>query len=294
MLDRRTGIGGSDIAGIIGAVPPGHPHYKTAYEVYEEKVSGISKDLSNNEAVKWGNIFENPIAKIYEEETGKQLCCSSTFRHKEYPFLMANPDRLIIGERKGVEIKTTGYLMRNFWGESGSKDVPESYYLQVAHYMLVLDYEEWDLCVLIGGQDFRTYTFKRDAWFDELIIHKAATFWKENVEKKVPPIIDYSDKNVQNIIRKKYNHISTERVELDYKYIEVANKFEEANKNIKNYNKILNESKSEILDAMGFAGVAVLPDGRTFKRTLVQRKGYSVDDTQYIKFKFEGGINDSD
>ncbi len=290
---RRTGIGGSDISGIMGAVEPGHPHHKTSYEVYEEKVNGVSRDLSANEAVRWGNMLEEPMAKFYEEKTGKMLFCSSMFRHQKYPFLIANPDRLIVGERKGVEIKTTGYRMRHLWGEDGSRDVPESYYLQIAHYMLVLDYEQWDLIVLIGGQEFREYTFYRDKEIDEMIIESASKFWHDNIEKRVPPPIDYSDKNVQALIRKKYNLVSDEIVTLGDEFIEITNTIEEAEEKIKNYAKIKKEKQSIVLEAMGNAGRAILPDNRCFQRSMVKRKGHTVKESSYVKFSLKGARNDN-
>ncbi len=285
---RRSGLGGSDIPWVMGLVDNSHPYHKTAYEVYEEKVNGVCKDFSGNQAVEWGNRLEPIVAKAYEDMTGERLASTSRLEHKKYKFLFGTPDRVIYGKPKGVEIKTTDKSMAHLWGESGSQDVPEAYYLQIAHYMLVWDYEAWDLCVLIGGNDFRVYSFERDLEVDEWIVEKASKFWHDHVEKKIPPPIDFSDKAIQSLIRRKYTFVSDEVVNLREEYKEFADKIEDAEKNIKVYTKIKDENRAIILDEMGCAGRATLSDGRYFERVVMNRKGYTVEDSSYIKLNFKG------
>lgn len=82
---RLLGLGGSDIAAVLGINP-----FKTAYELYLEKVEGHKVDLSNNEKVLWGILLEDPIAKRYEQLTGSMLFCTGMVKHKKYPFLIAH------------------------------------------------------------------------------------------------------------------------------------------------------------------------------------------------------------
>lgn len=42
--------------------------------------------------------------------------------------------------------------------------------MQVAHYLAVVDKDEADLAVLIGGNDFRVYTLIRDAELEIALI----------------------------------------------------------------------------------------------------------------------------
>ena len=49
--------------------------------------------------------------------------------------------------------------------------------------------DEADIAVLIGGNDFRIYTVKRDLDLEKLIIDKEKEFWHEHVlAKRMPPI----------------------------------------------------------------------------------------------------------
>ena len=66
---RMQGIGGSDVAVIMGYNP-----WKKPYELYCEKVGLIEpEDLSDNEAVEWGVELEPIVAKKFSENTRKKL-----------------------------------------------------------------------------------------------------------------------------------------------------------------------------------------------------------------------------
>jgi putative phage-type endonuclease len=280
---RRLGLGGSDIASVLGINP-----FKTAYEVYEEKVEGKIVDLSHNEKVIWGNLLEEPIAKRYEQITNCPVFCTGMVKHSKYPFLLAHPDRIMLG-RKGLEIKAVGEHTKHLWGEPGSQVIPEYYYAQIAHYLLVLDYAEWDIAVLIGGQELRTYTFIRDKEFDEIIIEAGSKFWQDHVTKKCPPEKDYSNENIQQLIKRKCHLVSEESINLPDEYIPVAEILEEAKEHIKHYEKIKKASEAKVLDAMQEAGIARLSDGRFFVRKAIGRKGYSVPDVKYTTLNLRKG-----
>lgn len=280
---RRTGVGGSDIAAVLGISP-----YKSAYEVYEEKANGLKQDLSDNEKVVWGNLLEEPIAKRYEQVTGKKLSVTNMIRSADYSFLIASPDRTIINEKRGLEIKTVGEHTKHLWGESGSQLIPEYYYLQIAHYMLVLDYQAWDVAALIGGQELRIYSFERDKEIDDLIIQGVFAFWMNHVQKKIAPPKDYSRPDVQQLIKRKNNLVSEVSIELPEEYVEIANQLEDAKEQIKHYQSLQKEAEAKLLDAIGNAGKALLSDGRAFYRKLIERKAYQVSASSYITLSLKG------
>ena len=280
---RRTGVGGSDIAAVLGISP-----YKSAYEVYEEKVNGLKQDLSDNEKVVWGQLLEEPIAKRYEQVTRKKLSITNIIRSGDYPFLIASPDRVISNEKRGLEIKAVGEHTKHLWGESGSQLIPEYYYLQIAHYMLVLDYQAWDVAALIGGQELRIYSFERDKEIDDLIIQGAFDFWTNHVQKKIAPPKDYSKPDVQQLIKRKNNLVSEACVELPDEYVAIVNQLEEAKEQIKRYQSLQKEVESKLLDVIGEAGKALLPDGRMFYRKRIERKVYQVPASSYITLSLKG------
>jgi predicted phage-related endonuclease len=73
------------------------------------------------------------------------------------------------------------------WGEEGTDQLPESYLIQSAWYAAVCDVPKVDIAVLIGGQDFRIYTYHRNKEFEDKLIKIACNFWYNHIEKRIPP-----------------------------------------------------------------------------------------------------------
>lgn len=182
---RKQGIGGSDIASIMGLNP-----YSSAFEVYINKTTDYENDLSDNEAVYWGTVLEDTVAREFERRTGKRVRrCNAVLRSKEKSFAIANVDRMICGERAGLECKTSNVFKHGEW-ENG--EIPVAYICQCQWYMYVTGYEKWYIACLIGGQRFEQRCILRD---EELIGHmldKAEDFWENNVLKGEAPPMDGS------------------------------------------------------------------------------------------------------
>jgi len=179
---RKSGIGGSDAGAVIGLNP-----YRTPFNVWLEKTGREpAPDLSDNAAVRWGNILEDVVAQEYASVTGRKLRkIKKTRYHKRYPFMLANIDRLVVGENGLLEIKTAGHFADG-WGEPGTDQVPESYIAQCCHYLAVYDRDWCDLAVLIGGRDFRVYHINRDRKLEHYLIDAERRFW-DLVVRDVPP-----------------------------------------------------------------------------------------------------------
>jgi putative phage-type endonuclease len=184
--DRSTGIGGSDVAAILGM----HPH-KDAMAVFCEKTGLYKADLSNNPRVQWGKRLERIIAEAYAEVSGRAVeWCDTTFRHPQRNFQLFTCDGLIPGNRRGLEVKTAGVDQAHAWGETGTDQVPEHYALQCHWYLSATDYEAWDIAVLIGGNDLRIFTIERDRELEQSLLVSADSWWTAHIEHRVPPAID--------------------------------------------------------------------------------------------------------
>ncbi len=109
-------------------------------------------------------------------------------RHSKYPFIAANIDRWVDSGRYILECKTAGYMSAKNWGViPDSKQIPESYQCQVAYYAAITGVPKVDIAVLIGGQDFRIYTYTADQVFQDKLIRAAVLFWTNYVVKGVAP-----------------------------------------------------------------------------------------------------------
>ena len=179
LAKRKKGIGGSDVAGILGL-----SKWATPLSVYLDK-TGQSEPIKDNDPMKWGRILEDPIAKQFETESGLRVRnCNRVLYHKDHSFLLANIDRKISGEHTGLEVKTANSFKVSEWDNA----VPDAYMLQCQHYMCVTGWNKWHLAVLIGGNTFRWFEIDRDnELIDNVLIPQLTDFWVNNVQAGVPP-----------------------------------------------------------------------------------------------------------
>lgn len=173
---RRSGLGGSDAGSIVGVNP-----YRGPFDVWA-RFHLPHEEGPPSQAAHFGNVLEGVIADEYAARTGVELVVAEgTMRHPGHSWMLAHPDRLVRGRRKLIEIKTAGARQADRWGSDGEEEVPVEYRLQVAHYLAVLDYDEADLVVLIGGQDFRIYPIRRDLEIERSLIEAEKEFWERHV-----------------------------------------------------------------------------------------------------------------
>jgi putative phage-type endonuclease len=179
--ERMSYIGGSDIAAILG-----QSRWKTPYRLWAEKTGKITMpDLSNCEAVEMGNRLEQFVADIFSDKTGKQVRrAPKMYRHAQYPFLVANVDRLIVGGDELLECKTCSAYKLEEW----ENKIPREYVLQVIWYLGITGRKRGWIACLIGGQKFDYKPIDFDSELFEIMLEKALKFW-DMVQKEVPPMI---------------------------------------------------------------------------------------------------------
>lgn len=188
LRERKNYIGGSEIAAICGL----SSFDKTALDVYLSKVNPaiveLTKDDPNYEAAYWGTKQEKIIAERYAEERNVIIQTQPTLiRHPKYPFIACNIDRWVGNREYILECKTAHFYKMKKWGDLGTDQIPESYLLQVAYYAAICAVPKVDIAVLIGGQDFRIYTYNRDKNLEEKLIKIGVNFWYNHIEKRIPP-----------------------------------------------------------------------------------------------------------
>lgn len=178
LLDRKTGLGGSDMAAIMGLSP-----WKTPLEVYCDKISTEPENISDSPELMRGRIAEKYVLEFYshvnEEELETDL---PMMRDKEYPFLIGNIDARIKDKNIIVEAKTVGGNPGQ-WGGC----LPNYYRTQVAHYASLTDCDKVDIAVMFDRWSFHQYSYYRDEEFEAKIRQAAMDFWNNHVLAKVPP-----------------------------------------------------------------------------------------------------------
>lgn len=180
---RRGSIGGSDAGALLGLNP-----YNSPYSLWAEKTGKvIPEDISEKEAVRLGNDLEEYVAQRFMEETGKKVRrCNAILYNDEYPFAHANPDRLVVGEDAGLEIKTTSSWETLKKCREGT--FPDTWYAQASHYLLVTGAKKWYLAVLCFGHGFYWFEIERDEAEIAALAKAEADFWKLVETDTAPPV----------------------------------------------------------------------------------------------------------
>lgn len=178
---RRTGIGGSDAGAIMGVSP-----YKGPYSVWADKL-GLLPETPDTEAMRQGRDFEDYVARRFAEATGKKIRREyNMLRSLEHHCMLADIDRRIVGERAGLECKTSKDIRL---GRYKNGEFPIEYYAQCLHYLAVTGWDRWYLAVLVYGTDLLTFTIERSEAEEDIaaLISAEEAFWKRYVKKRKAP-----------------------------------------------------------------------------------------------------------
>ena len=194
---RKKGIGGSDAGAVCGLNP-----YRTAMQVYNDKTSDTIEEI-DNEAMRQGREFEDYVARRFTEATGKKVRrANAMFCHESYPFMLADVDRMVVGENAGLECKTASPFMAEHWKDG---KIPLSYQIQCYHYMTVCNADAWYIAVLIYGRDFKYYRLERDESMLADLVRIEQDFWENHVQKRILPEPDGS-KLADSVIAEYYKN----------------------------------------------------------------------------------------
>lgn len=180
---RKNGVGASDSPIIMG-----FSSYKTPYVLYLEKCGLISCEQEETELQYWGNKLEPLIINEFEKRNNIEVLSNlETVIHPNKSYFLANLDGFIPAWNAVLEVKTSNSFMRHEWGEDGSDIIPMQYLIQIAHQCVVKDAEKGYLAVLIGGNEYREYEYKRDPELETLIIEAVDEFWLNRVLPRIEP-----------------------------------------------------------------------------------------------------------
>jgi len=185
--ERKKGIGGSDVAGILGL-----SKWSTPYSIYADK-RGESEQTETNVDMLIGTMVEPWLFDEYKRVTGLDVQkVPNILYDAEYPFLLANVDGLL--DDRVVEFKTA--RDDSEWGDPGTDQCPASYVLQCQHYMRVADRPMCDLGVLFKNSrtpEIVLYRIERDDDLLALIVPKLVEFWRCVQEGIAPAAVSSSD-----------------------------------------------------------------------------------------------------
>lgn len=178
---RSRYIGGSDAAAVCGL-----NDFQSPYALWCEK-RGITPPFEGNMRTRVGTFLEDFVAQQFEEETGKKVRKSNfSFVNEDYPWAIADIDRFVVGEDAILECKTTSELNLKHYMNG---DYPARFYVQVQHYMAVLEKSKAYLAVLIGNKEFKLFEIERDDKEIAALMEAEKAFHERMVSGEEPPVI---------------------------------------------------------------------------------------------------------
>lgn len=204
---RQLGIGGSDAAAACGL-----SKWKSPAQLYLDKTRPIEKQESESEHLRQGRDFEDYVAQRFTEATGKKVRRDNhMMSDDEYPFLIADIDRRVVGEDAILECKTTTPYNKDKWADS---QIPIEYELQCLHYMSVTGVKKCYIACLIFSTDFIIREIDWDDETIEMLRAKEIEFWTEYVEKGLMPEPDGSSA-YDDALKKRFKGGLEESIDLD-------------------------------------------------------------------------------
>lgn len=225
-IERRQGIGGSDMPIILGLT-----NYKTPYQLFLEK-KGILYDAQEETQLQyWGHRLESIIRDEFALRNKVIVETPDTIINPFISYMRGNIDGFIPKWQAVLEIKCSTQFMADLWGESGSDIVPLAYLVQVAYYCMLTNANCAYLAVLIGGHDYRQYKYDRDNELESMIAIAAENFWGCIQKNVSPPAINQTD---MKLMFPKHSPDKIKTINNDYlqqltKMHEIRNKIKELN-----------------------------------------------------------------
>lgn len=139
---RKNRIGGSDAACIVGMNP-----YRSNVELWEIKTGQVeAEDISDKPYVKYGSEAEQHLRELFKLDFPQYKVSyveDNMWLNSKYPFAHASLDGWLEDEqgRKGIlEIKTTN-ILQSMQKEKWKNRIPDNYYIQVLHYLMVTEFD---------------------------------------------------------------------------------------------------------------------------------------------------------
>jgi putative phage-type endonuclease len=182
--DRTRGLGGSDMAAILGMDGFG----RTPLDVYLTMI-GEAEPIEETEPMFWGRELEDVVAKRWASIHGVEVRRKNDpVIHPKHKWMRGHIDRIITGRKdEGLEVKVSS---ADGWGEEGSADIPDHYLPQVHHYMTAKGAVRWHVAVLLcrfGPPTLRSYVIERDDEISDGLILRGEEFIHNHVEPRIPP-----------------------------------------------------------------------------------------------------------
>lgn len=257
LLMRKTGIGGSEVAAILG-----ESRFATPFDVWLAKTKDWTIPMTAD--LERGSFLEGGIADWYGHRFGysaADMTEPGTLRHVDHAIALCTPDRIVRKTRLlSIKAPRRG---GDLWGEPGTDNVPPEYLLQlqwehaICSSLGTLD-DEMHLAALIDG-DLCVYITRADKELQGWMLEAAREWWLRHVMAGEQPSLDGSNQ-AREWLKKKFPKDSAPLRQAtaweDLRMLALRDAEAEATKWEEEAETIRNELKSSMGEATGIESPA--------------------------------------
>jgi putative phage-type endonuclease len=291
LAERRKGIGASEAAAALGVSPFMSPRH-----LYLSKLGLLT--VTEDERMRWGTLLEPVILDEYCRRTGEVIADRQLFKEgrTRHPLQNVNDPGLrlfatldaVCESGRHVEVKTTSERSA---GGIADAILPAHVQIQTQLQMFIAKQPSMDVAYLIGGQRMEIVPALYDAGMTEQILEGLLRFWG-HVERGEPPPSTGRDTDVMHIV---YPGCDGE-IELEPYQARLVDAYADLKSGLKGAKTLQDGLRGEILEIMGNARVARLPDGRTVTRSIRNVKESTVTRkaSTYTVLSISGGDDDGE
>lgn len=194
---RKTAVGASEIAVLAGL-----SKWSSPVAIYEAKVLG--RQIESTYSMELGNELEAPIARAWAKLNNRHLALVDTLASPTYRYAIATPDRAVYldaasrGDARKkrtvvtdaeclLQVKSTNWRMRRFWGDADTDNVPDEYLCQAHWEGAVAGVSQVVFAVDFDKTELVEYRVTVDMDVFGGLYEIAARFMRDHVEARKPP-----------------------------------------------------------------------------------------------------------
>ncbi|MCA9366722.1 YqaJ viral recombinase family protein [Candidatus Kaiserbacteria bacterium] len=260
----------------------GMSRYESRLSLYISRVRGFESESSDDNDDLWlGHELEATTLRYYVRKTSANIeSCVNCYISEEYPWLIATPDAMQIGDDGKrfacIDAKhTSWFAFKSNYGEEYTDEVPTEILLQAQQQMLVMGVD-LQYTVVFVDKKLKIFEVKRSDALCEMLIRETRTMYS-CIKEGIPPEPNFDIANDVEIVKK----LAVESggsgavTKFDDRILACYLRMKKAAEVRKKIEKIENRLKAEVLNGFGEADVGVCGGGITLRKSIVHNSGYT-------------------
>lgn len=247
-FDRASGIGGSDIACILGIDP-----FRSEWDLWLEKSHDPAwQPQEQTPPMLLGTLMEPVVAQLYEMNTGRRVQLHpNDDRTVWHPngIMYAHIDGYAYGDPEGTGVFESK-VPRS--GKDWAAGVPMYYETQARSYRLITGAPWIDVAALFrDNAEFQVFRLYADQAKDEAIVARVEDWWERRIVRGEAPPMDGSDGASRYLAKRHYGPTSDEILPVGADLQSAVDAFISTKALISRYEGNQAALRNQIIDAMG-------------------------------------------